>query len=109
MDSPIKHEVEELIAVIRESGEYREFLEAEKKVEETPGLADKVREFCWSNYELQNSDADDLSERVDEFTEKYREFRSNPVVSDYLERELRLCRLLQEINMEIMSVVELVI
>lgn len=105
----IQDKVDELIAAIQESIEYRNFQEAEVQVKSIPGLADKIREFCWKNYELQNSGAEDLYDKMEEFEKQYREFRKNPVVSQYLERELRICRMLQEINAQITNVVDLVL
>lgn len=105
----IKDKVEELVAAIQESAEYQNFQAAGKRVKDVEGLEDRVREFCWKNYKLQNSGAEDLYEQVEEFEEQYRGFRDNPVVSEYLECELRMCRMLQEINTRIMSAVDLMI
>ncbi|MBS6397041.1 MAG: YlbF family regulator [Clostridiales bacterium] len=105
----IKDKVDELVAAIRESTEYQSFQEAERQVSSVPGLADKIREFCWKNYELQNSGAEDLYERMEEFERQYKEFRTNPLVAQYLERELRICRMLQEISARITRSVDLVI
>ena len=105
----INDKVEELVSAIQESTEYQNFQEAEREVRKVPGLAEKIREFCWKNYELQNSDADDLYERLEEFSAQYKDFRRNPVVERYLEHELRMCRMLQEINGKVMDIVELVI
>lgn len=105
----IKDKVEELVAAIQESTEYQNFQEAERQVCSIPGLAEEIKEFCWKNYELQNSGAEDLYERMEEFEKQYREFRKNPVVAQYLERELRICRMLQEINARITNAVELML
>ena len=50
-----------------------------------------------------------MNEKVEAFEEQYRGFRENPIVSEYLEYELRMCRLLQEINTRITSSVDLMI
>ena len=47
----IKDKVEELIAAIQESAEYQNFQAAGGRVKDVEGLEDKVREFCWKNYE----------------------------------------------------------
>ena len=52
---------------------------------------------------------EDLYERMEAFEDEYREFRKNPVVAEYLESELRICRMIQEINARITNVVELMI
>jgi len=96
----VKNKVEELVAAILESSEYRSFREAGQQVMDVPGLAD---------YELQNSGAEDLYEQMEEFENQYREFRKNPIVSRYLEHELRICRMLQEINARITNSVELML
>ena len=105
----IKNKVEELVAAIHESAEYQSFQEAEQEVNNIPGLSDKIREFCWKNYEIQNSGAADLYEKMEDFENQYRDFRRNPVVAQYLERELRLCRMLQEISAKITDSIELMI
>lgn len=105
----IKEKVEELVAAIEDSSEYQNFLAAKKQVDLVPGLEDKIRKFCWENYELQSSDEEGLYERMEAFEEQYEEFRRNTVVEKYLEHELRMCRMLQAINARIMDVVDLVI
>jgi len=105
----VKEKVEELVAVIKESTEYEGFQAARRQVDQVPGLADRIRKFCWENYELQNSDAEDMHERLEEFEAQYQEFREKPMVQQYLEYELRMCRMLQEINARIMDVVDLMI
>ena len=105
----INDRVEALVTAIHESTAYRSFQEAEEQVRRVPGLAEKIREFCWKNYEIQNSGDEDLYERMEDFENQYREFRRNPLASQYLERELRLCRMLQEINAKITDSIELVI
>lgn len=105
----IKDTVEALVTAIHESDEYRSFQEVEEQVKNVPGLAEEIKEFCWKNYEIQNSGAEDLYERMEAFEDQYREFRKNPLVSQYLERELRVCRMLQEINAKITASIELVL
>lgn len=105
----IKEKVEELRTAIEESAEYQNFLSARRQVDQIPGLAEKIREFCWRNYELQNIDGEDLYERMEAFEAQFEGFRRNPVVAAYLERELRICRMLQEINARIIDIVDVLI
>lgn len=109
MLNKINDKVEELVLAIQESPEYQDLQKIEEQVSSTPGLAEKIKEFCWKNYELQNSGAEDLYERMEEFEKEYLEFRADPVVTAYLERELRMCRILQAINARITNAVELVL
>lgn len=109
MLNKIDDKVEELVLAIQESPEYQDLQKIEEQVSSTPGLAEKIKEFCWKNYELQNSGVEDLYERMEEFEREYMEFRADPVVTAYLERELRMCRILQAINARITNSVELVL
>ncbi len=101
--------MEDLVSAIKESDAYQNFKDAEERVTSVPGLEEKIREYCWKNYELQTSDVEDMYECMEAFEDEYREFRKNPVVADYLESELRMCRMLQEINAKITNALELMI
>lgn len=105
----INNKVEELVLAIQESTEYQNLQKVEAEVSSTPGLAEKIKEFCWKNYELQNSGEEDLYDRMEAFENEYREFRTDPVVNEYLEQELKMCRILQAINARITNAVELVL
>lgn len=105
----IKEKVEELVDTILESTEYQSFQEAERQVRKVPGLADKIREFCWENYEIQNQETEDLDGEMEAFVERYRDFRKDNVVDEYLERELRMCRMLQEIHARLTDIMDFVI
>lgn len=109
MDDTIREKLNELVEAIQKSSEFDNFQAAERQVRSISGLPDKIREFCWKNYKIQNSEAEDLCEQMEKFEAEYEEFRKNPVVEQYLEHELRMCRMLQEINGKVMDIVELVI
>lgn len=105
----IEEKIEELAAAIQESTEYESFQAAKRRVQDVPGLADRVREYCWKNYELQNGDTENLYERMEELETQYGELRRDSVVEQYLEQEVHMCRVLQAVNARIMDTVELVI
>lgn len=105
----IKEQVEALVTAIKESSEYRSFQEAEAQVENVPGLNEQIREYCWKSYEIQNGEAEGIEDRLQKFEEQYRSFRSQPIVSQYLESELRMCRMLQAVHARITDVVEFMI
>ena len=50
--------------------------------------------------------SEDLLDRVDAFEREYEEFRENPLVDDFLKAEVEFCRMIQEINTQIMEAVE---
>ena len=61
----INDKVEELVRAIQGSPDYVSLQKAQEQVNSIPGLADKIREFSWKNYELQNSDAEDFHEQME--------------------------------------------
>lgn len=105
----IKEKVEELVDTILESTEYQSFQEAERQVRMVPGLADKIKAFSWENYEIQNQETEDLDGEMEAFVERYRDFRKDNVVDEYLERELRMCRMIQEIHARLTDIMDFVI
>ncbi len=105
----IKEKVEELVDTILESTEYQSFQEAERQVRNVPGLADKIKAFSWENYEIQNQETEDLDGEMEAFVERYQEFRKDAIVDQYLERELRMCRMLQEIHARLTDIMDFVI
>jgi len=105
----IKKQVETLVMTIKESSEYQNFQKAQQRVASIPGLEERIREFCRKNYEIQNSSGEDWHKHMEEFEIQSREFRNHPVVAQYLECELQICRMFQRINAEITNIVELII
>jgi len=100
--SDIEAALEQLITAMRSSGEYIRFQRAEAKVAEFSGLQQRIDEFRKNWYALQSSGAPDLFEQIDRVEEAYADFRDNPYVQEFLEAELALCRMFQQVNWTIM-------
>lgn len=84
---------------IMASDTYKEYLFQREKIKKQPELYEKVNEFRQRNFELQNeTDGDELFDRVEAFEKEYEKFRENPFVDDFLRAELAFCRLMQEVN-----------
>ena len=77
------------------------------RVREYPGLQEEINEYRRKNYLLQKSDDEELFDRIDEFEREYEQLRENPVVEEYLQAELAVCRMIQEINMQIADAIDL--
>lgn len=59
----------------------------------------RSQNFSKKNYLLQNSQGTvDLYEETDRMENEYREFRKNPMQSEYLAAENALCKIVQQIN-----------
>ena len=98
--------LKQLILAILESQEYQEYDRQLAAMKESPDLKQKIDEFRHENFVLQRSTkGEELFDKMDEFTKRYDEFRKNPMVDSFLNAELEFCRLIQNINQEIVEAV----
>ena len=99
-DSEMKEAIKQFADKIMASDTYKEYLQQRERIKKQPELYDKVNEFRQRNFELQNeTDGEDLFDRMDAFEREYEKFRENPLVDDFLRAELSFCRLMQEIDL----------
>ncbi len=97
-----------LIRSIMESGEYRAFCEAKRKLARMPELKRTINEYRTESFRLQNyGDEDTLYDRVQQFNQKHASFRKDPLVNEYLSTELAMCRMLQEVFATVVDAVDL--
>ena len=93
----LENAVNRLTTAILESEEYLAYRAELDKVLQVPGLKAQIDEFRKRNYELQSS-ADIDFDKLDRFEKEYEDFRSDPLVSDFLAAELAFCRRMQGIE-----------
>lgn len=93
---------DEFIAAILETDVYQSFAQELAKVKKQPGLKAQIDNFRRRNHEMQMS-ADMDFNKLDRFEKEYEDFRSNPLVADFLAAEVDLCRMIQRINTRIVS------
>ncbi|MCM1267817.1 MAG: YlbF family regulator [Bacteroidales bacterium] len=83
---------------IMASDTYKEYLFQRETIKKQPELYEKVNEFRQRNFDLQNeTDSEELFDRVEAFEMEYEKFRENPFVDDFLRAELAFCRMMQEV------------
>lgn len=92
--------VEQLIAAVLDTHEYREYSVQCDKVKQHPELKAQIDEFRKQNYQMQISQ-DNAFEKIEQFEKKYADFRENPLVSDFLAAELAFCRMMQDVNIRV--------
>ena len=97
--------IHEFAGRLRQTEEYRTYEERRDRVREYPGLMDEINEFRKRNYLMQKSEGE-LFDKIDAFAREYEEFRSNPVVDQYLRAELAVCRMVQNIYTEIAEAID---
>lgn len=93
----LENAVDTLITAVLESEEYLAYRAELDKVLQVPELKAQIDEFRKRNYELQSS-ADIDFDKLDRFEKEYEDFRSDPLVSDFLAAELAFCRRMQGIE-----------
>ncbi len=99
-DSEVKEAIKQFADKIMESDTYKEYLYQRERIKKQPELYDKVNEFRQRNFELQNeTDEEELFDRMEVFEKEYEKFRENPLVDDFLRAELAFCRLMQEVDL----------
>ncbi len=98
-NAQIEEATKKFAAYIQESDTYKEYYRQREKLKRQPELYEKVNEYRQRNFDLQNeTDSEDLFDRMEAFEREYAKFRENPLVEDFLRAELAFCRLMQEIN-----------
>lgn len=99
--------VEKLIDTIRDTEVYAEYERQKEKVNRIPDLKSQIDTYRIRNFEIQNlSNDDDVFRKIEDFEREYESFRENPIVSDFLEAELALCRMMQEINIRLTAALD---
>ena len=98
--------IREFTEKLKQTEEYKRYEKNRDKVREYPGLQEEINAYRRKNYKLQKSD-EELFDRIDAFEKEYEQFRSNPVVEEYLQAELAVCRMIQEIYTQIAEAIDL--
>lgn len=97
-----------LVRAIQESEEYKAFERIKKKLADMPELKQQINTYRKEAYILQNyGDVSTLYERTEEFQQKYKTFKENPLAEEYLRCELAVCRMLRGITTQITDSVDL--
>lgn len=104
----LEHSIKNLTESVRNTYEYKRYIENLSILKSKPELYARVCEFRRRNYELQNSDVDsNLYDSVMRFRTENAELRKDALVNDFLQSELGVCRMLQNICNEIMDNVDI--
>lgn len=98
----IDNAINVLLDAIKQSEEYRTYRYQLEKINMQPELRSQIDAYRDENFALQNNTPDDqLLWQMEQFEEKYRKFRENPLVNDFLAAELAFVRMMQEINLKV--------
>lgn len=105
----IDAQVEALAQCIKDSQTYRNYRIQVEKIEKQPGLLEQINEFRRKNFELQSVEpSENMLDKIDAFNKEYESFRESPLVSDFLQAELDLCRLMQRIQVRLTEAIDFI-
>ncbi len=100
----VDNELRVLIEAIKRSKVYREYDCRRLDLKSRPELMKRVDAYREENFKLQNSPDDGtLTDRIDAFAYANMELSGEPHVRSFLDAELGLCRMIQEITDRILN------
>lgn len=95
----IKSALEVFIEKMKDTPEYRNYVREKERVKAHPELKAQIDEYRKMIFEVQSlTNEDEIYDKMEQFEREYADFGEEPMVSDFLEAELELCRLVQEIE-----------
>ncbi|MCD8365173.1 MAG: YlbF family regulator [Clostridiales bacterium] len=103
----IKESLDGMIEVLKESEEFHRYRETRRKVSDDPVKEKRLMEFRRKNYLLQNSDQSvDLFTESDRLMKEYQDLYQDPVVRDFMDAEVAVCKIVQTVNRELITCLE---
>ncbi len=107
MTDAMRIKAEEFKQTIMESEEYQKYDMYRRLLNETPELKDRINEFRKANISLQMEGNAQNRDEVQRLSAEYNDAMTSSVVREFLNAELILCKMLQQINLMLISDIEL--
>ena len=95
-----------LIEVVKNSPEYKEYQRMRELVRQEPEKEKAINEFRKRNFELHKCRNVDLYAEMNRLEGEFAPLRAQPYVNEYLAAELAVCRMVQRINYGLMREIE---
>ena len=102
----IEQLTKELIDAIEHSSQYENYEKIRQQLSKAPLLKERVDEFRKKNYDLQNSHMD-IFDEAEKLQREYQDILNNRLVRSYLDAENAICRVIQQINWQILENLEI--
>ncbi len=107
MTDSLAAKIKELKQMILDSEEYRNFDLYRRILKDVPELYEKVNEFRSKNFMLQLSGEIQDKAKAEELVQQYQELFNNSLVTPFLNAELVLCKMLQDVNVMLIDEIDL--
>lgn len=100
-------ETKEFIDKIKDNEIFLTYKKTRKELEANPELLAQVDDYRRKRFEMQSiTRGEELYDRVDAFEREFASWKEQPLVDNYLEAELALCRLMQQISLTMIKELE---
>ncbi len=104
----IKDGLDDFIRVFGESEEFKRYQAAHLAVKQYPDKYKKLQEFRKKNYLMQNSkESVDLFAESERLMKEYEDLYYDPVVREFMDAEVAVCRIVQIVNREMITCMDL--
>ena len=104
----ITSKVDELISEIKQGDIYQNYIKALSTISENEELKAKVDALREKNFYFQREgNPESMFEESSRLEEEFQELRRQPIVNEYLDTELALCKMLRRIGMRINTEMEI--
>lgn len=94
------------INAIKETEEYINYQTALARLKENDELFSRTNEMRDKNYRLHLSNSDDMVDLIDALTNEYDDVINNELVSDFLNAEASLCKLVRVLDISVVKGLE---
>ncbi|MCD8324053.1 MAG: YlbF family regulator [Clostridiales bacterium] len=103
----IKESLDEFIRVLQKSDAFCRYQDAHRRVQEYPEKFHRLQEFRKKNYLMQNSGGTaDLLAESERLMKEYEDLYVDPVVREFMDAEVAVCRIIQVVNYELVTCLE---
>ncbi|MBO4678279.1 MAG: YlbF family regulator [Lachnospiraceae bacterium] len=97
----------QVIEAIRNTSEYAEFTHLLSQLKQDPELYRRVDEMRDKNFMIQHGNEGDPYDMMDALTNEYEGVINNVSVSEFLQAEIALCKMIHEFNRNVTAGLEI--
>lgn len=104
----IEEKAQELAQIITDSEEYQNYLKIKREIEQNEALCHKINDFRARNFQLHATlEGEELFNAMENFEREQANFRKDPLVNQFLAAELRIVRIIQQVEKTIVDRIDL--
>lgn len=82
--------------LIKQSAEYQKYIDTKRVLYDNVELYNQLRDFRNRNIAIQNKQAGDIFDEMNALLCEYDELLHNSIVSDFMNAEQRICKMMQQ-------------